>query len=93
MSKQERKITTSISGIQYEGWPIDGKPLARFNDLSEKGQAAALRRRKRNTKKQERGRRNRARRAEINATFRGEAGSKRATEYHTQIKALSLGTL
>lgn len=35
--------------------------------------------------------RNRLARAQINQEYRGEAGSRRAGEYHSKLKALSMG--
>lgn len=44
-----------------------------------------------NRAKQERNRRNKRARAEVNATFKGETGSKRAAEYHARLASIAMG--
>lgn len=44
-----------------------------------------------NRAKQDRNRRNKRARAEVNATFKGETGSKRATEYHARLASIAMG--
>lgn len=86
--KAASKINYSIHGIPWQ----NGRMVVSAEHLSPAGKEAARKRRLKNAKKQEQGRKNRMRRAELNATFAGENGSKRAAEYHSALKALSLGT-
>ena len=84
------KLNTSIHGGVFEGTKMVSAPFKSI--VNSKGEISRMSRRAINAAKQARCRKNKAERARVNMEFRGEAGSKRAAEYHQRLKSLALGT-